>query len=112
MPERSIPLETLSRRERQIMDALYRRQRASAAEIQQDLPGEPSYSTVRALLRILEEKKCVEHDVEGQRYVYRPKGPLRAARRQAASTGRSGQANWAPTAHPSPQPNAQPRWPK
>jgi predicted transcriptional regulator len=74
---------TLSRRERQIMDALYRRGRATAAAIRHDLPGDPSYSTVRAQLRVLEEKGHVRHDEEGPRYVYAPAVPRRAARRSA-----------------------------
>lgn len=74
---------TLSRRERQIMDALYRRGRATAAEVMHDLPGEPSYSTVRTQLRVLEEKGHVTHEEEGLRYVYAPAVPRRAARRSA-----------------------------
>jgi BlaI family penicillinase repressor len=62
----------LSRRERQIMDVLYRRQRASAAEIREALPDAPSYSAVRALLRILEEKGHIRHEAKDLRYVYFP----------------------------------------
>src|SRR5687767_15314520 len=62
----------LSRRERQIMDILYRRGRATAAEVNEDLPGEPHYSTVRTQLRVLEEKGHVKHAEEGLRYVYMP----------------------------------------
>jgi predicted transcriptional regulator len=76
--------EDLSRRERQIMDALYRRHRATAAEIRQEIPEAPSYSAVRTLLRILEEKGFVEHAEDGPRYVYQPTAPLRTARRAAA----------------------------
>ncbi|MCG8468915.1 MAG: BlaI/MecI/CopY family transcriptional regulator [Gemmatimonadetes bacterium] len=61
----------LSRRERQIMDVLFRRGRASVAEVQEDLPNAPSYSAVRAHLRILEEKGHVRHRQDGPRYVYR-----------------------------------------
>ena len=61
----------LSRRERQIMDVLFRRGRATAAEVQTDLPQAPSYSAVRAHLRILEEKGHVTHAQDGPRYVYR-----------------------------------------
>src|SRR5690348_13339911 len=74
---------SLSRRERQIMDALYRRGRATAAEVMHDLPGDPSYSTVRTQLRVLEEKGHVRHDEEGLRYVYAPAVPRHAARRSA-----------------------------
>jgi len=60
----------LTRRERQIMDILFRRGRATAAEVMGDLPGEPSYSTVRTQLRVLEDKGHVRHEEEGLRYVY------------------------------------------
>ena len=69
----------LSRRERQIMDILYRRGRATAGEVMEDLSGDPSYSTVRTQLRVLEEKGHVHHEEEGLRYVYAP--AVRAARR-------------------------------
>jgi BlaI family penicillinase repressor len=62
----------LSRRERQIMDILYAQKRATAAEVQNALPDPPSYSAVRAMLRILEEKGHVRHEHDGPRYVYRP----------------------------------------
>jgi predicted transcriptional regulator len=65
----------LSRRERQIMDIVYRRGRATAAEVLDDLPDPPSYSAVRAALRLLEEKGRLRHDQDGQRYVYRPTVP-------------------------------------
>jgi BlaI family transcriptional regulator, penicillinase repressor len=55
----------LTRRERQIMDILFRRGRATAAEVMEELPGEPSYSTVRTQLRVLEEKGHVRHDDAG-----------------------------------------------
>jgi predicted transcriptional regulator len=70
----------LSRRERQIIDILYRRGRATAAEVMEDLPGASTYSTVRTQLRVLEEKGHVRHDQDGQRYVYSPalaRGPVR-----------------------------------
>ena len=60
---------TLSRRERQIMDVLYRRGRATAAEVRQALPDPPSYSAVRAKLRVLEEKGHVRHQEEALKYV-------------------------------------------
>jgi predicted transcriptional regulator len=66
------------------MDVLYRLRRATAAEVRAEMPQPPSYSTVRALLRILEEKRCIEHDEEGSRYVYRPRIPVRTAKRLAA----------------------------
>jgi predicted transcriptional regulator len=74
---------TLSRRERQIMDILYRRGRATAGEVMAELSGEPSYSTVRAQLRVLEEKGHVRHEEEGLRYVYAPAVPRHAARKSA-----------------------------
>ena len=73
----------LSRRERQILDILYSRGRASAAEIQAALPDPPSYSAIRALLRILEEKGHVRHEEEGPRYVYSPRVSRQKARTQA-----------------------------
>jgi predicted transcriptional regulator len=74
---------TLSRRERQIMDILYRRGRATAGEVLADLTGDPSYSTVRTQLRVLEEKGHVHHEEVGLRYVYVPAVPRRAARKSA-----------------------------
>src|SRR5579859_2949571 len=62
----------LSRRERQIMDVLYREGQVSAARVQERIPDAPSYSAVRALLRVLEEKGCVRHELEGREYVYKP----------------------------------------
>ena len=62
----------LSRRERQIVDILYANARATAAEVQAALPEPPSYSAVRAMLRILEDKGHVRHVQEGPRYVYVP----------------------------------------
>jgi len=73
----------LSRRERQIMDILFRRGRATAAEVMADLPGEPSSSTVRTQLRILEEKGHVRHQEEGLRYVYFPVVARHTARKSA-----------------------------
>jgi len=74
---------TLTRRERQIMDILYRRGKATAAEVMKDLSGDPSYSTVRTQLRVLEEKGQVRHDEEGLRYIYSPAVPRRTARKSA-----------------------------
>lgn len=62
----------LSRRERQIMDVIYRMGEATAAEVMDNLPDAPSYSAVRALLRILEDKGHLRHDKVGPRYVYQP----------------------------------------
>ncbi|MGE3277682.1 MAG: BlaI/MecI/CopY family transcriptional regulator [Vicinamibacterales bacterium] len=73
----------LSRRERQIMDILYRRGQATAAEILRDLPGDPSDSTVRTQLRVLETKGHVRHEEQGLRYVYFPTVPRSTARRSA-----------------------------
>ena len=78
------PLQpALSRRERQIMDILYRRGRATANEVMADLPGDPSYSTVRTQLRVLESKGHVRHEEEGLRYIYLPAVARHAARRSA-----------------------------
>jgi BlaI family transcriptional regulator, penicillinase repressor len=74
---------TLSRRERQMMDILYQRGRASAADIHQALPDPPSYSAVRAKLRVLEEKGHVRHEEESLHYVYLPTMPRDTARRSA-----------------------------
>jgi predicted transcriptional regulator len=73
----------LSRRERQIMDILYARKRATAAEVQSALPDPPSYSAVRAMLRILEEKGHVRHELEGPRYMYVPTVARESAKRSA-----------------------------
>ena len=64
---------TLSRRERQILDILYARGRATAAEILGSLPDPPSYSATRALLRVLEQKGHVRHEEDGARYVFFPR---------------------------------------
>ena len=66
------PHNDLSRRERQIIDILYAQGRATAAEVQIGLPEPPSYSAVRAMLRILEDKGHVRHEQDGPRYVYVP----------------------------------------
>src|SRR2546425_5277202 len=73
----------LTRRERQIMDILYRRGRATAGQVMEDLSGKPSYSTVRTQLRVLEEKGHVRHEEHGLRYVYTPAVPRRAAGKSA-----------------------------
>jgi BlaI family transcriptional regulator, penicillinase repressor len=73
----------LSRRERQIMDILYQRGRATAAEIHQALPDAPTYSAVRAKLRVLEEKGHVRHEEQALKYVYVPTVARDTARRSA-----------------------------
>jgi len=80
---KSSPHPALTRRERQIMDILYRRGRATAADVMADLPGEPNYSTVRTQLRVLEDKGHVLHEEQGMRYVYAPAVPRHAARKSA-----------------------------
>jgi predicted transcriptional regulator len=76
-------LTELSRRERQIMDFLYQRGRATAAEVQAGMPDPPSYSAVRAMLRVLEEKGHVRHAQDGPRYVYLPRLARERAKRSA-----------------------------
>jgi predicted transcriptional regulator len=73
----------LSRRERQILDILYERGQATAADVQAALPEPPSYSAVRALLRILEDKGHVSHQQDGPRYVYLPTVARDNAKRSA-----------------------------
>jgi predicted transcriptional regulator len=65
-------LTTLSRRERQIMDILYRQGKASALDVQKALPDPPSYSAVRAMLRTLEEKGHIRHEADGLKFIYMP----------------------------------------
>jgi len=74
---------TLTRRERQIMDVLYRLGRATAGEILEALPTARSYSTVRTQLRVLESKGHVRHEEVGLRYIYSPTVPRHAARKSA-----------------------------
>ena len=71
----------LSRRERQIMDAVYQQGRASVAEVRAALPDAPSYSAVRALMNVLVQKGHLAHRKEGVRYIYRPKRSRRRAAR-------------------------------
>jgi predicted transcriptional regulator len=73
----------LSRRERQIMDVVYRLGRATATEVLEGLPEPPGYSAVRAHLRVLEEKGHLRHEQEGTRYVYLPTVSRAKARRSA-----------------------------
>lgn len=74
---------TLSRRERQIMDVIYRLGRATAADVMDGLPDPPSYSAVRALLRVLEDKGHLKHESDGPRYVFLPTVPRERARASA-----------------------------
>ncbi len=78
----TLPIK-LSRRERQILDILFRRGRATAAEVHADLPDRPSYSAVRAHLRTLEDKGHVKHEAEALRYVYSPTTQPGRARKSA-----------------------------
>ncbi len=77
--------QQLTKRDRQIMDVLYAAGSASAAEVLQALPDPPSYSAVRALLRILVEKGDVRYQKKGNRYIYRPTRSRRKAARSALS---------------------------
>src|SRR3954452_24301897 len=77
------PLSALTRRESQMMEILYRRGRATAAEVLADLPDPPSYSSVRKLLEILEEKGYATHQQDGPRYVYFPAVAASEARQSA-----------------------------
>jgi BlaI family transcriptional regulator, penicillinase repressor len=77
-------LPDLGRRERQIMDILFRRGRATVAEVLADLTDPPSYSSVRSMLRLLEEKGHARHEWDGPRYVYLPTGDPELLRRSAA----------------------------
>jgi len=79
------PGETLSRRERQILDILYTKGSATAADVREAMADPPSYSAVRALLRILEEKGHARHQSQGTRYVYLPAVPRESARTSALS---------------------------
>lgn len=82
MRRRSVPT-ALSRRERQIMDILYKLERATVGEVLAQLADKPNYSTVRAQLRVLEEKGHVRHEEHGLRYVYVPCVSREVARRSA-----------------------------
>jgi predicted transcriptional regulator len=77
------PSDPLSRRERQIMDVIYAQGQATAAEVVSALPDPPSYSAVRALLRILEQKGHLRHEQDGPRYVFVPTVSRDRARRSA-----------------------------
>ncbi len=73
----------LSRRERQIMDILYQRGKASATDVREAMPDAPSYSAVRAMMRVLEEKGHVKHQAQGLKYVYVPVVTRDKAKRSA-----------------------------
>lgn len=77
------PYNELSRRERQIMDAVYRLGRASVQQVLEEIPDPPGYSAVRAMVGRLEEKGHLEHVQDGPRYVYLPRHPREEARRSA-----------------------------
>lgn len=79
----SSPFKNLSRRERQIMDIVYARGRASAVEIQEAMPDPPGYSTVRTLLGILEKKGHLRHEKQGMSYIYLPTQPANQAAHSA-----------------------------
>lgn len=81
MKEKTTP--DLSRRERQVMDILHRRGGSTVAEIMTDLPDPPTYSAVRSILRILGEKKLINHKEDGPRYVYYPAESTERARDHA-----------------------------
>jgi predicted transcriptional regulator len=79
-PTRSLPQPELSRRERQIMDIIYRAGRATVTDVMSRLDDAPSYSGVRALLRVLVEKGHLKYEHDGPRYLYRPSLPRERAR--------------------------------
>src|SRR5215213_3608099 len=79
----SDPAARLGKRERQIMDVLFSRGRATVAEVLEVLPDPPSYSSVRAMLRYLEDKGHVRHEEDGPRYVYLPTAPKGEVRKSA-----------------------------
>jgi BlaI family transcriptional regulator, penicillinase repressor len=83
MARKPDPAARLSRRERQVMEILHRREQATAAEILGDLPDPPTYSAVRSVLRILGEKGLVRHAADGPRYVYAPAQRAETARESA-----------------------------
>ena len=83
MARKAEPFADLSRRERQIMDAVYALGSATAAEIQEKLPSPPSYSAVRAMLKILEDKGFLRHAQRGSTYVFSPTVPRTQAKRFA-----------------------------
>lgn len=83
MPPLAETTPTLSRREREVMDVLYRRGEATVAEVMEDLEDPPTYSAVRSILRVLEEKGHISHREDGPRYVYAPAVGRERARKAA-----------------------------
>ncbi len=75
----------LSRRERQIMDIIYQHGEASVAEVLENMPDPPSYSAVRAMVRILEEKGHLKHRVDGTKFIFKPTLPTENAKRSVLS---------------------------
>jgi predicted transcriptional regulator len=80
---KTVTPQLLTKRERQIMDVLYRRGRATATEIMAEVPGAPGNSTIRTQLRVLERKGHVKHEEIGLRYIYMPTVPRHSARKSA-----------------------------
>ncbi|HEY2824072.1 MAG TPA: BlaI/MecI/CopY family transcriptional regulator [Gemmatimonadales bacterium] len=76
-------MQTLSRREREVMDVLHRRAEATVADVMEDLADPPTYSAVRSILRVLEEKGHILHREDGPRYIYAPKQAQERARKAA-----------------------------
>ena len=85
MPPRRDPYAELGARERQIMDVLFRNERATAQEVLEQLSDPPTYSAVRGMLRLLEDKGYVSHEWDGPRYVYRATIDRRQLERSAAA---------------------------
>jgi len=83
MPKRTDQHSELSRRERQIMDIVYRLGVVTALDVRENLPDPPSYSAVRAMLRVLEEKGHLAHEQSGPRYVFHATLSVESARRSA-----------------------------
>jgi predicted transcriptional regulator len=102
MKSKGLALHKLSRRERQILDVVYAKGQVSAAQIREELADPPSYSTVRALLRIMEDKGYLEHEKDGNRYLYRTaqkhKGVEKSALQQVLQTFFGGSVERAVTA--------------
>lgn len=81
--DRNADLKELTRRERQIMEIVYRLGRATAIEVMSRLPGKPANATVRTMLNLLEEKGYLKHETEKGRFIYYPTIPLTSARKAA-----------------------------
>src|SRR5678815_4431548 len=80
---KTLPIDDLSRRERQVMEILHRRGGSTVAEIMAELPDPPTYSAVRSILRILSVKKLIEYKEDGPRDVYYPASPTEITRHDA-----------------------------